>query len=91
MNNKVIIQDISMNLQNINYGDVFFIGNSIVIFVASNFALKAYNLKREFNLKKVKIDFSPEIIKKYKDVNFEKILSMKYGNSLVFFCTYFNK
>lgn len=85
MNNKVIIQDISMNLQNINYGDVFFIGNSIVIFVASNMALKTYNLKREFNPKKVKIDFSPEIIQKYSDVNFDKILSMKYGNSLAFF------
>ena len=88
MDNKknFAIQDFIIQLEQINYLEVLDAIKPIIIFYITNKAITTYRLHREYKPKNIsKVALPPELISEYSEVDFNKIIATKYGESIVKF------
>ena len=88
MDNKknFAIQDFIIQLEQINYLEVLDAIKPIIIFYITDKAIKTYRLHREYKPKNIsKVALPPELTSEYSEVDFNKIIATKYGESIVKF------
>ena len=88
MDNKknFAIQDFIIQLEQINFLEVLDAIKPIIIFYITNKAITTYRLHREYKPKNIsKVALPPELISEYSEVDFNKIIATKYGESIVKF------
>ena len=88
MDNKknFAIQDFIIQLEQINFLEVLDAITPIIIFYITNKAITTYRLHREYKPKNIsKVALPPELISEYSEVDFNKIIATKYGESIVKF------
>ena len=87
MKNKIEINDILVEIQNINLGNIIaFLSPTIIYFGVKKEIMPSYNLRKDFKIKNTKTEILPsEVIRKYNDVDEKRLLEQLYGQSLVDF------
>lgn len=88
MDNKknFAIQDFIIQLEQINFLEVLDAITPIIIFYITNKAITTYRLHREYKPKNIsKVALPPELTSEYSEVDFNKIIATKYGESIVKF------
>jgi len=87
-NLNINLSDIVILSEQIDYSLLLNIIKPIIIYYIVNKGFKKYKLHREFNAKTITpINLTPEIIKKYSEIDKEKLLQQKFGDSIINFAT----
>ncbi len=88
MNNKekFIMQDFIMQLEQINYLEILDAIKPIIIYYVTSKALYTYSLNRNYKPKNISnVTLPPELILEYSEVDINKIVATKYGESIIKF------
>lgn len=87
MKNKMEINDILVEIQNIRISEIIaFLSPTIIYYGVQRKIMPSYNLRKDFKIKNTKTEILPvEVIRKYNDVDENRLLEQIYGQSLVDF------
>lgn len=88
MNNKenFTIQDFIIQLEQINYLEILDAIKPLIIYYVTSKAIDTYKLHRDYKPKNIsKVTLPPELISEYSEIDINKIVATKYGESIVKF------
>ena len=88
MDNKenFTIQDFIIQLEQINYLEILDAIKPLIIYYVTNKAIDTYKLHRDYKPKNIsKVTLPPELTSEYSEIDINKIVATKYGESIVKF------
>lgn len=88
MDNKenFTIQDFIIQLEQINYLEILDAIKPLIIYYVTSKAIATYNLHRDYKPKNIsKVTLPPELTSEYSEIDINKIVATKYGESIVKF------
>lgn len=86
INKKLDIDDLVCELGNIDYKDLVRVLVPSVSFYTTNRRVRGYTLHKDYKPKNfLRVKVCPESYLKYDDVDFDKLISQKFGDSLIEF------
>lgn len=85
---KINVSDIVLLSEQIDYSLLLNIIKPIIIYYIADKSFKKYKLHKEFKSKTMTaIDLPPEIVKKHSEIDKERLLQQKFGDSIINFAT----
>lgn len=85
---KINVSDIVLLSEQIDYSLLLNIIKPIIIYYIADKSFKKYKLHKEFKSKTMAaIDLPPEIIRKHSEIDKERLLRQKFGESIINFAT----